>query len=168
VFRSNIITIWFGSDFIVIGFIAYSTIICIVDLTFGICKRIIKRTACNIHCHDIMLGHIIVIGCIILVADMAFGFLHILVIVDYVDARSSILRAWIISRFICLYSILGVISSILLAIRVNSQRLRWFVYGLFLNCFAVLYYWKTVSNDQRREELLQGNIGVRVMKGERK
>jgi hypothetical protein len=150
-FSEHMMTIWFGSDFIVIGFIVYSVVICTVDLIFDTCGYIMKHTHLKMHCYDIMLGHIIIIGCLLVLADMAFGFLHLLAIVDYGDAMSSIIRTWIISRLICLYCLFGVISSLILAIKAKKHRIKWFIYGLFLNCFAILYYWKALFSDRCRE-----------------
>lgn len=140
---THLFSLWFGSDFVVIALILYAPCICAIDLRYNICARFKTCINSDISCVDIIFGHILFIGIVILMLDIKFNFLHFMAIVDYADVRVTILRIKTITTFSIIYITLGLAFSILLVVKAKGNRMKWFIYGLIFNFLAALYFFKS-------------------------
>lgn len=139
----HVFTLWFGSDFVILSYILYAICICILDLTCNICGRIKAHIHSNISCADIILGHLLIIALLILILDIIFNFLHFTAIVDYADVRITLLRTRVIVTCASIYVALGLTLAILLAVKAQSLKMKWMIYGLFFNVIAFIYFIKS-------------------------
>jgi len=135
----HIFTIWFGSDFIIIGFVIYGLVICIIDLKYEVCRRFLERISSKASSVDVIFCHLLGILATIIVLDMKYNYMNF-GIVDYVDARATILRNYVVWTSHVIYIAGGLIAAVCLAVKASSRKIRWFAYGLFFNFLAVLYF----------------------------
>lgn len=156
-FSNDLLYIFNWRYYVVFGYILFLVAIVLSDIRYRYTVKIALNL--NLKREDVIFFIFVLSVIVLFLFNIKFEFIEQwLSIIDYNDARHTILRIKIIRTLFLVWGSLAILMSILcgaIAAKFKMGFLKWFVYGLFLNALAFIYLlnlWREQKINQKKEE----------------